>query len=345
MIKYPLPAYRKGRKKTEGMVQTGMKKTLQMLLVMLITLGLLCAQTAPVCAEDLPDTDFSDKNYLLPVDFSILDQRAIEANFTEDGYQDSTIQVTMGYGRYQDRCDYWTADIVIKDPSQMRTSAAKGNFKSKAQRDGVELCNALNALVGLNGDFVNGTEKLDFGYVVRQGVLFRDNLDTAGRWNSRLMDVLVIDEDGDFHIIRRAKDGDLQAMMIGQKRIMNSFCFGPALVIDGEMVEDFDGADTWLNMSKDNDRQRIAFCQVGPLHYKVVCCSGPYRTSHSDKNTGLSLPEFTRLVADQGVQTAYNLDGGDSCLLFFHGRRINEKPNQSIRKLQDVIYFVSAEGL
>ena len=127
---------------------------------------------------------------------------------------------------------------------------------------------------------------------------------------------------------------------------MNSFCFGPALVIDGKMVEDFDGADTWMNMGREYERQRIAFCQVEPLHYKVVCCSGPYtNTSTLMKSTGLTLTDFTRLVAEQDVKTAYNLDGGDSSLLYFHGKRINEKPNQSIRKLQDVIYFVSAEGL
>ena len=183
-------------------------------------------------------------------------------------------------------------------------------------------------------------------YVIRQGVLFRDNLDTAGRWNSHLMDVLAIDEDGDFHIIRSAKAGDIADMKIEGKRIMNSFCFGPALVIDGAMVEDFDGADTWMNMGREYERQRIAFCQVEPLHYKVVCCSGPYtNTSTLMKSTGLTLADFTRLVAEQDVKTAYNLDGGDSSLLYFHGRRINEKPNQSIRKLQDVIYFVSAEGL
>ena len=64
-----------------------------------------------------------------------------------------------------------------------------------------------------------------------------------------------------------------------------------------------------------------------------------------DSPDGLTLTDFTRLVGQQGVKTAYNLDGGDSSLLYFHGKRINEKPNQSIRKLQDVIYFVSAEGL
>lgn len=323
-----------------------MKKILRKLFATLILPALLCAQAVPALGGELPSLDFSDRNYLLPVDFAILDQRAIEENYTENGYQDSSIAVVIESGRFEDRCDYWTADITIKDPSQIRTSAAKGDFRSKGTRDGLELCNILNAVLGLNGDFVNGTEKLDFGYVVRQGVLFRDNLDTAGRWNSHLMDVLAIDEDGDFHIVRRAKAGDIAEMKVDGKRIMNSFCFGPALVVDGETVQDFDGADTWMNMGREYERQRIAFCQVEKLHYKVVCCSGPYtNTSTLMKSTGLTLTDFTRLVAEQGVQIAYNLDGGDSSLLYFHGKRINEKPNQSIRKLQDVIYFVSAEGL
>jgi len=323
-----------------------MKKILRKLFATLTVLGLLCMNAATAFGVELPSLDFSDRNYLLPVDFSIPEQRAIEEQYTENGYQDSTIRITIESGRFEDRCDYWTADITIKDPSQIRTSAAKGDFRSKGTRDGLELCKILNAVLGLNGDFVNGTEKLDFGYVVRQGVLFRNNLDTAGRWNSHLMDVLAIDEDGDFHIIRRAKAGDITDMKVEGKRIMNSFCFGPALVIDGKMVEDFDGADTWMNMGREYERQRIAFCQVEPLHYKVVCCSGPYtNTSTLMKSTGLTLTDFTRLVAEQDVKTAYNLDGGDSSLLYFHGKRINEKPNQSIRKLQDVIYFVSAEGL
>ena len=322
-----------------------MKKFLKKGLLVLAAICLLaCGQVRSAAAATQRITDFSDRNYLLPIDFSILDNRAIEDNFTEDGYQDSTISVSVGSGRYKDCCDYWTMDIIIKDPSQMRTSAAKGDFRSKGTRDGQDLCKRLNAVAGLNGDFVNGTEKLDFGYVIREGVLFRDNLDTGERWNSHLMDVLLIDEDGDFHIVRRAKAGDIQDMKIEGKRILNSFCFGPALVIDGVKVEDYEGAESWLNMACEYERQRIAFCQVEPLHYKVICCSGPY-TNKGVKSTGLTMADFAELVAAQEVQTAYNLDGGDSTLLYFHGQRVNLKPNQSMRKLQDVIYFVSAEGL
>ena len=63
-------------------------------------------------------------------------------------------------------------------------------------------------------------------------------------------------------------------------------------------------------------------------------------------NTGLTLAEFAALCEREGVQTAYNLDGGDSALLYFHNDRVyDNKPNTSLRRLQDVIYFVSSEGL
>ena len=328
--------------------EPGMKKFLLKLAAMMIIMGMMCAQTAAGYAiKELGAADFSDRNYLLPIDFEVQEQRAVEANFTETGYEDSTLRVTIETGRFEDRCDYWTADIVIKDPSQLRTSAAtKAGFLSKGTKDGVELCDRINAVVGLNGDFVHGTEKYEFGYVIRQGVLYRDNLDTAGRWNSHLMDLLLIDEDGDFHIVRRAEAGAVQDMKVEGKRILQAFTFGPALVIDGEKTEDFGGAEAWINMDAGGPKQRIALCQAGPLHYKVVCCSGPYTNTRTKaKNTGLTMTEFAGLVAEQGVQTAYNLDGGDSALLYFHGRIVNEKPNQGTRKLQDVIYFVSAEGL
>ncbi|MBR3333830.1 MAG: phosphodiester glycosidase family protein [Clostridia bacterium] len=325
-----------------------MKKFLIKLAAIMMITGMLCAQTAAVYAiKELGTVDFSDRDYLLPINFEIQKQRAIAANFTETGYEDSTLSVRIETGRFEDRCDYWTADIVIKDPSQLRTSAAaKVGFLSKGTKDGVELCARINAVVGLNGDFVHGTEKYDFGYVIRQGVLYRNNLDTAGKWNSHLMDLLLIDEDGDFHIIRRAEAGAVKDMKIEGKRIMQAFTFGPALIIDGEKIDDFGGAENWINMDAGGPKQRIAFCQTGELHYKVVCCSGPYTNTRTKaKNTGLTLAEFASLVAEQDVQTAYNLDGGDSVLLYFNGRIVNEKPNQGTRKLQDVIYFVSAEGL
>ncbi len=285
----------------------------------------------------LEPQDFSDKGYLLPIDFSA-GSVPKESGFSELGYSDSTIKVAIHEGNAA-TCKYWYADIVLTDASQLRTMAAglTGAFDSYSEMDGILLSDSTDAVVAINGDFWNSAEKRGLGYIIRQGILYKDNLDTPGRRDSRMMDVLLIDEDGDFIGLRQPAAGTIP-MTINGKRILNSFSFGPILVEDGKAVDDYQGADRWLDMSRDNQRQRMCICQVDHLHYMVICCAGPYQG-----NTGMTLPEFSEVAASLGVRIAYNLDGGDSTLLYFDGDRINKFGSTSQRKLMDIIYFASAE--
>ena len=280
--------------------------------------------------------DFSDKGYLLPIDFSVGPEIKEEHFTSEYTYEDSTLRIGIEKGRFEDRCDYWVADIVVQDPSQMRTAAA-GGFKSLAQKNGIRFGQVVNAVLAINGDYYESAEKRGRSYTVRQGELFKDNLDVAGRWDTRLMDVLLIDEDGDFHILYQPQAGEIKGTIDG-KRILNSFSFGPGLVVNGEVVEDFRGSDVWIDMASEGERQRMAICQAGPLHYLAICCEAPY-----PPNTGLTLADFARLVRSCGAIMAYNLDGGDSTMLYFHGEKVNFKGNRSMRDLRDIIYFVSGE--
>ncbi len=272
----------------------------------------------------------------LPIDFTP-GVVPVGRNFTQSGYQDSTITVSVESGRSRN-CDYWVADIVIQDASQLRTVSA-GGFESNRVMDGVRLANYVNAVVAINGDNSNATGKNGFGCVIRQGVTYLNNLDTEGHWKSTVMDVLLIDEDGDFHVLYRPQTGTVTETFEG-KKIVNAFSFGPILVDNGVMVEDFNGADRFIDMSTGDKRQRMAICQVGPLHYKAVCCAGPARGSR-----GMTLREFAELVASLDVQVAYNLDGGDSTVLAFNGKKVNDPGNASTRKLVDIIYFASMEGM
>ena len=280
---------------------------------------------------------FDDKGYLLPLDFST-GSLPKEAQFTETAYSDSTISVTVEEG-VADKCKYWAADVRIQDPSQLRTMAASKNgaFDSTGSLTVGTLAKRLNAVLALNGDYYGSSERRGRGFILRQGTLYRNNLDLPWDGTSSLIDILLVDEDGDFHVCRRASDEAILAEMNG-KRILNSFTFGPALVVNGEAVKDFENADRWIDMASKERRQRMCLCQVDTLHYKVICCAGPYRG-----NTGMTLAEFAELAASLGVRTAYNLDGGDSTCMLFHGQKMNEFGSNSQRKLMDVIYFASAE--
>ena len=296
------------------------------------------AEEAPALVLKQPQ-DFSDKGYLLPIDFTTGCAPKAEGYITPLSYEDSTISVQVTAAN-TGSCSYWYCDVTIKDASQLRTMSASrsGAFDSEnAELRAETLFERSSAVAMISGDFWGSAEKRGFGYIVRQGVLFKDNLDEGGRRDSRLMDVLVIDEDGDFQILDRPEKGSIGGTVNG-KRILQAFSFGPALVENGEACTSFEGEQKWIDMSANDRRQRMCICQTGPLSYKMVCCAGPFRG-----NSGMTLAEFADLVASLGVETAYNLDGGDSTSLFFNKGRINEYGSTSQRKLRDIIYFASAE--
>ena len=282
--------------------------------------------------------DFSDKGYLLPVDFSAGKEPNPKGFISDTEYTDSTISVKTGSGN-AGTCDYWYADITLTDASQLRTMAGSknGNFNSFGQMNPLRLSQKANAVVAVNGDCWNSKEKRSLGYIVRQGILYQNNLDVGGKWDSLLMDVLLIDEDGDFIVLKKPTEGKIPGLLNG-KRVLNSFSFGPLLVENGEVVTNYHEADCWLDMAADSPRQRMCICQIDHLRYLVLCCAGPYKD-----NTGMTLREIAELAASLGAKTAYNLDGGYSTLLYFNGKRINESGSNSHRNLMDIIYFASAE--
>jgi exopolysaccharide biosynthesis protein len=75
---------------------------------------------------------------------------------------------------------------------------------------------------------------------------------------------------------------------------------------------------------------------VDALTYKVVVTTG------NTNSHGMTLYEFSDLIASLGVQTAYNLDGGDSAIMVLGGKKVNEPELDNIRNLYDIIYFASA---
>lgn len=243
-------------------------------------------------------------------------------------YEDPTISVSIEEGVVQTfvgthQCSYWVASIKIADASQLRTMAA-ADFNSNRVTKGTVLAKRANAVLALNGDYFCYT---GVGYIVRQGETYLDILKGD-------RDVLLIDENGDFHPVFKPQAGSLDGTVDG-KKVINSFFFGPVLVHEGQAVKM--GYDE--DMASDTGRQRMAICQVGPLEYKAICCAGPARGS-----SGLTLQEFANLCAAQGVQTAYNLDGGDSTMMIIGGEKINDVYNMSVREIADIVYFASAWG-
>ena len=268
---------------------------------------LLCAAGKPLAQYALP---LDDSGGMLP------EKGCFQG---DELYEDPTIRVSIDTGRMFS-CDYWAADIVIRSGSQLRTAAAR-SFDAFAYMDGKRLAERVNAVLAINGDFYAHAGSK---YVLRQGVLYADTL--RGK-----RDILVIDEAGDFHPIHLAGSGSVGKTVDG-KAVANVLCFGPILVENGEAVDPGDVGGIAAN----EGRQRVCIAQAGPLHYKVICCA-----SHRGDSRGMTIRQFAELAALQGVQVAYNLDGGDSAMLYFHGKKLNDRA-KTAREICDIVYFASA---
>ncbi|MHC1787251.1 MAG: phosphodiester glycosidase family protein [Christensenellales bacterium] len=257
----------------------------------------------------------------LPIDESGGQAPQAAGYLGELAYEDPSISVSIEQGR-EYSTDYWVAHIRLSDPSQLRTTSA-GGWESGRTTSGLALYHRVKAVLAINGDYFS---YINNGYMIRQGTLYRD-LPLGVR------DVLLIDRAGDFHLALRADKGSIAPYR--DLDIVNSFNFGPALVVGGERVKTYFNNDNAAHTG----RQRMGIAQVaaGRLDYVVIATAGP-----KGDNKGLTLEQFSNLFSALGVQNAYNLDGGNSTMMIFRDSFVNAIHETTMRPISDIIYFASA---
>lgn len=256
----------------------------------------------------------------LPIDFTpgFVPDPAL---FTEDGYQDESITVTMERIR-QDGAQYNVARVKIADPSQLRTALAAPFGKKKTNKVST-IARNNNAVVAIGGDYYANEEG---GYVLRMGETYRKK-------PMKSRDMLIIDEAGDFHILEKSDPAQLKAFLEGDHQAINIFNFGPALVINGALQP----MPASYKYNIDGLEPRCAIGQVGPLEYLLVVVDG--RDAADSK--GVTVETLAKFMHGQGCQQAYNLDGGNSALMVFGQENYSTKSFGAERSVSDIIYFAT----
>ncbi len=246
----------------------------------------------------------------------------IEANYTDTSYRDDTIIVELEEVQ-RDDSTYHVAYVRVASPSQVRTMVA-GGVDSKRTAPTSRLAASVNAVVAVNGDFYSDVSG---GYIVRQGETVRKKV-------SDNYDLLLIDENADFHLLKAGKSSQKAAIkeFLTQHELINAFFFGPALVIDG-VKQDVPKSYGWNPTGRE---PRAAIGQITALTYAIVTVDG-----RIDSSAGVTLNTLADFMESIGCQQAYNLDGGNSSALVFHNRLISVKSVEE-RSVHDIIYFASA---
>ena len=250
-----------------------------------------------------------------------------ESYLSDTVYDDPTLHVEIETTSYKKTTCY-VARISISDPAQLRTAPAY-SFDRDQTVPADAIAERVNAVLAINGDYFS--YQLQAGsYLIRQGHMYL-NKPMFRR------DVLLIDEAGDFTIIKPYPSGDPKTFDPEGTGIVNTFNFGPGLYIDGERLdpEYYDSYNYALTKHR-----RCAICQVehGKLDYICVVTDGP----EENKDGGLTLQEFADFIGTLDVDYAYNLEGGNSTLMLFNLKKVNAIDQKYLRPISDIIYFITA---
>ena len=234
-------------------------------------------------------------------------------------YQNDQASIKLYEYNYENTAVY-AADIVVSSSEYIKTAFANGYYGKNVTEKTSYIAQQNDAILAINGDYYGAREN---GYVIRNGVVFRDSND--GR------DLLCIYADGTMKIVNSAEQS---AQELVDNGVWQAFSFGPALVQNGQI-------DVAVNEEVGKamaSNPRTAVGMIDPCHYVFVVSDG--RTSESK---GLSLYQLATFMQGIGVNTAYNLDGGGSSTMYFNGEIVNypttSGKSMKERGVSDIVYI------
>ncbi len=182
----------------------------------------------------------------------------------------------------------------------------------KVSVDAAEIARKYNVVFGLNTDYytyrLSSQTRRKKGIIIRDGaVLVNDPYPQATTMFPN-MDTLALFGDGRLEV---HTSYDLTAQEYLDLGATDVYSFGPYLINNGEINPAADSWGKWTN-------PRCAIGMIEPGHYAAIMAEG--RLNHSD---GITMTHLATLMYNMGCQAALNMDGGQTSVILFMGRQLN----------------------
>ena len=226
-------------------------------------------------------------------------------------YQSDTLRIAVNRVQ-ENEITYYVADIWIKNIDVFQTAFAKGRYGQGIHEAPVAMAENNHAIFAVTGDYYGARAK---GIVIRNGELYRDTL---------FSDICVLFADG---VMETYTKDEFSIDSAIERRAYQAWSFGPRLLDNGQPIEEFTDA-----IKGKNPRCAIGYYEPG--HYCLVIVDG----RQPGYSVGMTLAELSKLFYDLGCTIAYNLDGGQTAMMVFEGKPVNQAYKGG-RQTSDIIYF------
>ena len=308
------------------------RKSIALLLVLLLLWGIGCA-----AAEDGEFPALNDTGFLDSGEFVFEDE--------ENGvwrYASATLRVEI-YRREQTKparvwyeAEVFCAEgstgprMIANDPEHWKV-AANMEYPYKIARK-------TGTVLALSNDFAQlriQQKKGRPGIIIRDGKVWSDRTKKQGVKDFPNLDCLAIWPDGDMKVYY---SDEMTAEEYLEAGAIDVLSFGPILIRDGELNE------KGLKQYGTSRAPRTAVGMVEKGHYWFMMLEGRIKRSKGD-----GIRFLAEKLYDKGCTLGFNLDGGDTSCIVFMGHQIcrlqNGKRNKPSRRTSDILGVGTSELL
>lgn len=244
-----------------------------------------------------------------------------ELTYVSDNLNVTVTKYTDDKERFSDLVVYFVADIYIRDIECLRTAPSNA-FSSHSKNQTVQkIAEREHAILAISGDYYGHN---NHSLVIRNGETF----DLTPR--SDFNDLCFLYMDGTMETMT-VDDYKTKPMRMD---VWQAWQFGPSLLdADGHALKEFPG----VKINPWNPRCAIGYIEPG--HYIFVTVDG--RQDHYSR--GMWLYELAELMESLGCKVAYNLDGGETAVMYWNGSVFNN-PYRGGREISDIVYLIDREN-
>lgn len=195
---------------------------------------------------------------------------------------------------------------VQKDPEKM----------GKVRVDATETAKKHNVVFAMNTDYytyrVAVNNNRHTGIVIRDGRILYDDPYTEKQVTNSMfpnLDMLAFMPDGSLKVYH---SWEKTAQEFIDEGVQTVYSFGPYLLLDGKVSE-----RAYAN--NENKNPRCAIGMVEPGHYVAIMCEGRLKRS-----AGVTISYLAKMMRAKGCQVAFNMDGGQTAVMVFMGKQLNQ---------------------
>lgn len=213
---------------------------------------------------------------------------------------------------------WFEADLYgdLDTGEMLRTVQNDPEKMGKVRVDATETAKKHNVVFAMNTDYytyrVAVNNNRHTGIVIRDGRILYDDPYTEKQVTNSMfpnLDMLAFMPDGSLKVYH---SWEKTAQEFIDEGVQTVYSFGPYLLLDGKVSE-----RAYAN--NENKNPRCAIGMVEPGHYVAIMCEGRLKRS-----AGVTISYLAKMMRAKGCQVAFNMDGGQTAVMVFMGKQLNQ---------------------